>query len=111
MLGGLGINILSTSQGVMTGKQARRVKSRRRSAVQRLLSTWRVRALVGCDRPSALCTRRERAMSRVGKKLIEIPKDVKVKITDSVVEVQGPKGKLTTPDTHRESLSSSKTAS
>jgi len=34
-------------------------------------------------------------MSRVGKKPIEVPKDVKVNITDSVVEVQGPKGKLT----------------
>lgn len=35
-------------------------------------------------------------MSRVGKKSIEIPKDVKINITDSAVEVQGPKGKLTT---------------
>lgn len=35
-------------------------------------------------------------MSRVGKKPIEIPKDVKINITDSAVEVQGPKGKLTT---------------
>ena len=34
-------------------------------------------------------------MSRVGKKPIEIPKEVKVNITDSVVEMQGPKGKLT----------------
>src|SRR5262249_28447281 len=34
---------------------------------------------------------------RVGKKIIEIPKDVKVNITESEVEVQGPKGKLTTP--------------
>ncbi len=36
-------------------------------------------------------------MSRVGKKLIEVPKDVTIRITDSVVEVEGPKGKLTTP--------------
>lgn len=36
-------------------------------------------------------------MSRVGKKVIEIPKDVKVNLTDSVVEVQGPKGTLSTP--------------
>lgn len=35
-------------------------------------------------------------MSRVGKKPIDIPKDVKVNITDGTVEVQGPKGKLTT---------------
>ncbi|MBX3280639.1 MAG: 50S ribosomal protein L6 [Acidobacteria bacterium] len=35
-------------------------------------------------------------MSRVGKKAIEVPKDVKVTVTDSVIEVQGPKGQLTT---------------
>lgn len=35
-------------------------------------------------------------MSRVGKKIIEIPKGVTVNVADSVVEVQGPKGKLTT---------------
>ena len=35
-------------------------------------------------------------MSRVGKKLIEVPKDVTVKITDSEVEVKGPKGLLKT---------------
>lgn len=36
-------------------------------------------------------------MSRVGKKIIAIPKDVKVNITGDAVEIQGPKGKLTTP--------------
>ncbi len=36
-------------------------------------------------------------MSRVGKKIIEIPKDVKITLTESTVEVQGPKGKLITP--------------
>jgi large subunit ribosomal protein L6 len=36
-------------------------------------------------------------MSRVGRKVIVIPKDVKVQVRDSRVEVQGPKGKLTTP--------------
>jgi large subunit ribosomal protein L6 len=35
-------------------------------------------------------------MSRVGKKIIEVPKDVKVTISESAVEVQGPKGRLTT---------------
>src|SRR5262245_58946388 len=35
-------------------------------------------------------------MSRVGKKVIDIPKDVKVKVTESEVAVEGPKGKLTT---------------
>ena len=36
-------------------------------------------------------------MSRVGKKIIEIPKGVTVNVTNGTVEVQGPKGKLTTP--------------
>ena len=36
-------------------------------------------------------------MSRVGKKIIEVPKDVKVNITETAVEVEGPKGTLTTP--------------
>lgn len=36
-------------------------------------------------------------MSRVGKKIVEIPKGVTVTITDQAVEVQGPKGKLATP--------------
>ena len=39
-------------------------------------------------------------MSRVGKKLIDVPKDVTITITDSEVEVKGPKGllKTTIPD-------------
>jgi large subunit ribosomal protein L6 len=36
-------------------------------------------------------------MSRVGKKPIPIPKDVKVSVTPEGIHVQGPKGKLTTP--------------
>jgi large subunit ribosomal protein L6 len=36
-------------------------------------------------------------MSRVGKKIIDIPKDVKVNVTESEVAVEGPKGKLSTP--------------
>jgi large subunit ribosomal protein L6 len=39
-------------------------------------------------------------MSRVGKKVIEIPKDVKVTINESAIEVQGPKGKLALPIPH-----------
>lgn len=35
-------------------------------------------------------------MSRIGRKSISIPKDVKVHITEHSVEVQGPKGKLST---------------
>jgi large subunit ribosomal protein L6 len=36
-------------------------------------------------------------MSRVGKKIIELPKGVTVNIANNVVEVKGPKGQLTTP--------------
>lgn len=36
-------------------------------------------------------------MSRIGRKPIELPKGLAVKITAEAVEVQGPKGKLTTP--------------
>jgi large subunit ribosomal protein L6 len=36
-------------------------------------------------------------MSRVGRKVIPIPKDVKVQIAADSLQVQGPKGKLTTP--------------
>jgi large subunit ribosomal protein L6 len=35
-------------------------------------------------------------MSRIGKKPISIPKNVKININDGVIEVNGPKGKLTT---------------
>ena len=34
-------------------------------------------------------------MSRLGKKLVAIPKDVKIEVKDGVVYVEGPKGKLT----------------
>jgi large subunit ribosomal protein L6 len=36
-------------------------------------------------------------MSRVGRKVIPIPKDVKVQIEKGSLQVQGPKGKLTSP--------------
>jgi large subunit ribosomal protein L6 len=36
-------------------------------------------------------------MSRVGRKVIAVPAGVKVKVSDQALEVQGPKGKLTTP--------------
>ncbi len=36
-------------------------------------------------------------MSRIGRKPIELPSGVSVKIADGTVEVQGPKGKLTSP--------------
>jgi large subunit ribosomal protein L6 len=34
-------------------------------------------------------------MSRLGKKIVEIPKDVKIEVRDGAVCVEGPKGKLT----------------
>jgi large subunit ribosomal protein L6 len=36
-------------------------------------------------------------MSRIGNKLIPLPSGVKVQIKDGVVDVQGPKGKMTVP--------------
>jgi large subunit ribosomal protein L6 len=36
-------------------------------------------------------------MSRVGRKVIAVPKDVKVTVSDKALLVQGPKGKLETP--------------
>lgn len=36
-------------------------------------------------------------MSRVGKKVIPIPKEVKVQIEGDSLQIQGPKGRLTTP--------------
>ena len=36
-------------------------------------------------------------MSRVGRKVIVVPAGVKVSVSESALEVQGPKGKLTTP--------------
>ena len=36
-------------------------------------------------------------MSRIGKKPIALPKDVKIQVTGNVVVVQGPKGKVETP--------------
>jgi len=34
-------------------------------------------------------------MSRIGKKLVQIPKDVQIQVKEGVVYVEGPKGKLT----------------
>ncbi|MCX5693960.1 MAG: 50S ribosomal protein L6 [Candidatus Omnitrophica bacterium] len=34
-------------------------------------------------------------MSRIGKKIVVIPKDVKIEVKDKIVYVEGPKGKLT----------------
>jgi large subunit ribosomal protein L6 len=39
-------------------------------------------------------------MSRIGNKIIPVPSGVKVQIQDGVVDVQGPKGKMTVPLPH-----------
>ena len=36
-------------------------------------------------------------MSRIGRKLITVPKDVKIRVSDDALQVEGPKGQLTTP--------------
>jgi large subunit ribosomal protein L6 len=36
-------------------------------------------------------------MSRVGRKVIPVPKDVKVQVSERALQVQGPKGRLETP--------------
>jgi len=43
-------------------------------------------------------------MSRIGKKAVAIPKDVKVEIKDALILVEGPKGKLNIPLSHRITL-------
>jgi large subunit ribosomal protein L6 len=50
--------------------------------------------LVGPRGRSKLRPYGEKTMSRIGKKLITIPKGVTIKVLDGAVEVQGPKGKL-----------------
>ncbi len=40
-------------------------------------------------------------MSRIGKKPVAIPKDVKIEIKDGRIEVSGPKGKLSMPLSYR----------
>src|SRR5215467_2086579 len=52
-----------------------------------------MKALAASDEPRAT----SKHMSRIGKKPIEIPKGVTVKIDGNTVAVQGPKGKLDTP--------------
>ncbi|MBM3243442.1 MAG: 50S ribosomal protein L6 [Candidatus Omnitrophica bacterium] len=36
-------------------------------------------------------------MSRIGKKIIAVPKDVKIELKDNIIIVEGPKGKLSRP--------------
>jgi len=70
--GGLGINILSTSRGLMTGRRA-------------AARAWVAR--------SSATSGEGVGMSRVGKKPIDVPKDVKIQIAERRVSFQGPKGR------------------
>ena len=76
VLGGLGLAIVSTSQGVLSGRGCRQEGRRRRSALSGLV--------------------RRTLMSRIGKKAISLPKGVEVKQEGNVVTVKGPKGTLST---------------
>ena len=73
-MGGLGTSILTTSRGVMTGREA-------------------AKAGVGGE---VLCNDLVRVidMSRIGKKPIPVPKGVTVTVNARRVEVKGPKGTL-----------------
>ena len=74
VMGGLGTSILTTSRGVMTGRDAVRPASAAKCS-----------ATSGKD-----C----RNMSRIGKKPIPVPKGVTVTVNADGVEVKGPKGTL-----------------
>jgi hypothetical protein len=78
VLGGMGVAILSTPRGVLSGREAKKQKGWRRAAGLRLVTI-----------------RNQEVMSRIGNKAVEIPDKVKVNVgNDGVVAVEGPKGKL-----------------
>ena len=72
-LGGLGISILSTPQGIMDDKSARKNKLGGEVDLQRLVDF---------------------KMSRIGKLPVEIPSGVNVSLENDIVSVKGPKGEL-----------------
>ena len=82
MLDGLGISVISTSQGVMSDRQARGATAGRRVAVH---------GVVG----------RGESMSRIGKQPVAIPAGVKVKVADGKVLVEGPEGQKLELPYHR----------
>ena len=71
-MGGLGLVILSTPKGIISGRQAKRLGMRRRSHGVRVVTT----------------------MSRIGRMPIDVPSGVKVGYDQRVVTVKGPKGEL-----------------
>ena len=77
VLNGLGIALVSTSEGVITDKEAKE---------RCWWRNYRIRLVI--------IIRRCHNMSRVGKKIIDIPSDVTVTFDGSHVTVKGPKGEL-----------------
>ena len=80
MRGGLGVAVLSTSEGLMTGAQARK-----KNLGGELICY--VSGNTPDNRPIDF-------MSRIGKQPIAIPPKVKVEVKGQKVSVEGPKGKL-----------------
>ena len=76
VLGGLGISIVSTSKGIVTGKAGARVAARRRDPLQHLVS----------GKP------KENSVSRIGKMPIAIPKGVDVQVRRRRRPGQGTQG-------------------
>ena len=75
MLGGLGVAIISTSQGLLTDRQARK-RGRGRGS------------------PRLGLVRETEHMSRIGRKPIPVPAGVDITIDGQTVTVKGPKGEL-----------------
>ena len=73
VIGGMGVNILSTSSGVMTGAQARKKGSRRRNRLQHLLGAYVASRVSN----RSACPLRQRSKSTPGR-----------------LDVKGPKGTL-----------------
>src|SRR5271154_1797183 len=85
ILGGLGINILTTPQGVMTGSAARK----QGVGGEVLCHVWESKVVTYINQG--------KRMSRVGKKLLPLPKGVKITAGEGSLLVEGPKGKQTVP--------------
>ena len=74
----MGLSIVSTSQGVMPGNEAKQAWNRWRTSVFGLVRELEEKV----------------TMSRKGKLPIPLPKGVEVKVSDNEVSVKGPKGTL-----------------
>ncbi len=94
ILDGLGISVLSTSKGVMSDRRAGPAPGRR-GALQ-VVVMWRHVFNVPADGTLKTCrhVKGGRTMSRIGKQPIAVPGNVKVKVADGKVLVEGPLGKL-----------------